>query len=193
MKIKSLLITGCIAIMATACTDGPQMKQNVSGKAGEILVVMNKNIWESGPGQSLRSILAVDFPFLPQQEPLFSLFTINENAFSTIFQVHRNIIICNTNPELTESTMVIQKDIWAAPQIVVTLSGPNAESIRECIDSNSDLLLNAMEQAERNRVIQNSKKFEEKNIRDYVTKMLGGSPFSLPVTELRNVPTILHG
>ncbi|MDD4029856.1 MAG: DUF4837 family protein [Bacteroidales bacterium] len=177
MRIKTLLITGCIAVMATACTNGPQLKQNVSGKAGEILVVMNKNIWESGPGQSLRAILAVDFPFLPQQEPLFSLFNINENAFSTIFQVHRNIIICNTNHELAEAKMVIQKDIWAAPQIVVTLSGPDMESIQECIDGNSDLLLNAMEQAERNRVIQNSKKYEEKNIRDYVTKMMGGSPY----------------
>ncbi len=73
--------------------------------------------------------------------------------------------------------MIIQKDIWAAPQIVVTLSGPTPESIKECIDENNDRLRNAMEQAERNRVIENSKKFEEKDIRQTITGILGGSPY----------------
>jgi hypothetical protein len=34
-----------------------------------------------------------------------------------------------------------------------------------------------MEQAERNRVIRNSKKFEEKSIRQTITNFLGGSPY----------------
>lgn len=177
MRTKTLLIAGFIVILATSCTDDANLKQNISGKAREIMVVMNKYSWESGPGQSLRSILAVDFPYLPQQEPLFTIFNINENAFSSIFHTHRNIIICNINSELDEAKMVIQKDIWASPQIVVTLSGPDNESVRECIDNNRDLLRNALEQAERNRVIQNSKKFEERSIRNYVSTMLGGSPF----------------
>ena len=178
MRKRSFIFSGLLAVLLLpACSEGTQLKQNVSGKAGEVIVVMDKGDWESGPGQSLRSILAVDFPFLPQRAPLFTMFNIQENAFSSIFQIHRNIIICNTNPDLPEAKMVIQKDIWASPQIVVTLSGPDQESIAGCIDSNSDLLRNAMEQAERNRVIQNSKKFEEKSIRQHVVKVLGGSPF----------------
>lgn len=177
MRIKTLFIGGLLAVIMQACSDGPQLKQNVSGKAGEIIVVMNKGSWESGPGLALRSILAVDFPYLPQREPLFNLFNITENAFSSIFQTHRNIIICNINTELTESKMVVQKDIWAAPQIVVTLSGPDDESVATCIDENSDMLKNALEQAERNRVIQNSKKFEETSIRQIVSKAMGGSPY----------------
>jgi len=177
MRSRIVLLTGLLGLMAWSCSDGPQLKQNVSGKAGEVIVVMDKNIWESGPGQSLRSILAVDFPHLPQREPLFSLFNINTNAFSSIFQTHRNIIICNVNPALEEAKVVIQEDIWAAPQIVVTVSGPDLESIKESIDNNSDRLRNAMEQAERNRVIRNSKKFEEKAIRQTVINFLGGSPY----------------
>ena len=80
MRSRIVLLTGLLGIMAWSCTDGPQLKQNVSGKAGEVIVVMDKPVWESGPGQSLRSILAIDFPHLPQREPLFSLFNINTNA-----------------------------------------------------------------------------------------------------------------
>ncbi|NLA15084.1 MAG: DUF4837 family protein [Bacteroidales bacterium] len=177
MKKSFLLVLSLLLLIFPSCKDGPQLKQNVSGKTGEVIVVMNKNLWEATPGQSLRTVLAVEYPFLPQREPLFSLFNIQENAFSSIFQVHRNIIICNVNPDLQETKMIIQKDIWAAPQIVITLSGPSGEAMSEYIDDQSDLLKNAIEQAERNRVIRNSKRYEEVSIRQQVLKSIGGSPY----------------
>lgn len=174
---KYVLAVVTLLFLVPSCKDGPQLKQNVSGKTGEVIVVMNKNYWEAGPGQMLRSILAVDFPYLPQREPLFSLFNIQESAFSSLFQVSRNIIICNINPKLEETKIVIQKDIWAAPQIVITVSGPSEEAVTEKLASQNDLLRNALEQAERNRVIKNSKKYEEAAIRKQVLKTLGGSPY----------------
>ncbi|MFA5497562.1 MAG: DUF4837 family protein [Bacteroidales bacterium] len=174
---KYVLISIALFLFALSCKDGPQLKQNVSGKTGEVIVVMNKTYWEAGPGQALRAVLAVDFPYLPQREPLFTLFNIQENAFSSLFQVHRNIIVCNVNPKLEETKMVIQQDIWAAPQIVVTISGPTEEGIAQSIENQSDLLRNAMEQAERNRVIRNAKKYEEVDIRKQVVKAVGGSPY----------------
>ena len=177
MKKHFLFFLFLLLFLLPSCNDGPQLKQNVSGKTGEVVVVMNKGYWEAGPGQALRSILAVDFPHLPQREPLFSLFNIQENAFSSLFQVHRNIILCHSKSELSEAKIVIQRDIWAAPQIVITISGPDEETITACIDQNSDLLKNALEQAERNRVIQNSKKYEEVATRKTVLKAIGGSPY----------------
>lgn len=177
MKKHFLFFLFLLLFLLPSCNDGPQLKQNVSGKTGEVVVVMNKGYWEAGPGQALRSILAVDFPHLPQREPLFSLFNIQENAFSSLFQVHRNIILCHSKSELSEAKIVIQRDIWAAPQIVITISGPDEETITACIDQNSDLLKNALEQAERNRVIQNSKKYEEVATRETVLKAIGGSPY----------------
>ena len=177
MNTRVFFLTALSALTLAGCADGPQLKPNVSGKAGEVIVVMDKSNWEAAPGQSLRSLLAIDFPYLPQSEPLFSLFNITENAFSSIFQSHRNIILCNMTSDLPDAKMVIQKDIWAAPQIVITISGPTPETIKDCIDKEGDKIRNALEQAERNRVITNSKKYEEQALRNTVTKWLGGSPY----------------
>ena len=103
-------------------------------KTGEVIVVMNKNYWEAGPGQMLRSILAVDF-LICRNESRFQFIQHTGKCVFFPFQVHRNIIICNINPKLEETKIVIQKDIWAAPQIVITVSGPSEEAVTEKLEA----------------------------------------------------------
>ncbi len=102
---------------------------------------------------------------------------IPANAFTSIFQTHRNIIILNTKPDLKEAKIVFQENVWSAPQIVITVSAPNGQAAADIITKESDRLSNALLQAERNRNIQNAKKYEEKSLRELVTQVFGGSPF----------------
>ena len=87
---------------------------NISGKAGEIVVVINKGTWESEAGAALRGLLAVDEPYLPQREPMFNLVNIPENAFSSIFQTHRNIVIVRILKDIKEPKVILQENVWAA-------------------------------------------------------------------------------
>ena len=178
MKARSVLILAAVAILtAVSCKNGPRLMPSISGKAGEVVVVINKGYWESDPGIALRSILAVDHPFLPQKEPLFTLVNIPENAFSSIFQVHRNIVIVNIKAEFEETKIVYQENVWAAPQIVITISSPDTKLAAEEMLKQSDKLTNSILQAERNRNISNAKKYEEKSLRALVTETFGGSPY----------------
>ncbi len=150
---------------------------NVSGKAGEVVIVVNKGEWESEAGASLRSILAADEPYLPQREPMFTLVNIPENAFTSIFQTHRNLILVKILPEAAESKLVIQENVWAAPQIVVTISGPDGESVAKKITDEKERLSGAILMAERNRNINNAKRYEERTLREVVSLEFGGSPY----------------
>ncbi len=175
-----LLFTRILPLIffALSCSgSGDILKPTVSGKAGEVIVVMSKANWESEPGTDLRSILAVDYPYLPQKEPAFTLINITEKDFSSIFQVHRNIIILKTDPKYSEATMVTQEDIWAAPQTVITITAPNAASASELIEKKKDIIFNTLSQAERNRVIRNSKRYEEVSLRKMAAEEYGGSPY----------------
>ena len=169
-------ITVAFILLLTACKNGPQLLPNVSGKAWEVGIVMDKPNWEGELGAAFRSTLAADHPFLPQREPMFTLFNIPNNAFGSIFQSHRNLILTNVSPDFTEAQMVIQENVWAAPQIVVTFSGPNASDILACFEQQSQKLISALEQAERNRAISNAKKYEERGLRLLVNESFGGSP-----------------
>ena len=93
------LALACAAILAlVSCNEEQQRKAllpNISGKAGEVVVVIGQDNWEGAVGTTLRDSLACDFPQLPQKEPLFTLVNVPQAAFTSMFQIHRNIIIIN--------------------------------------------------------------------------------------------------
>jgi len=165
------------ATLLSACKSGPQLLPYSSGKAGEVGIIMDKSDWEGELGAAMKATLANDYPFLPQREPLFTLFTVPSNAFSKIFQSHRSLVIVNVSPEFPEVQLVIQENVWAAPQIVATLSGPDTPSVLDCFEKQGQRLINAIEQAERNRGIATAKRYEEKSLRILVNESFGGSPY----------------
>ena len=176
-KLRFTLLLFAVVTLAGCGDNGIQLKQSVSGKAGEVVIVANKVYWESEPGTLLRDILACDYPLLPQKEPSFTLINIPENAFTNIFQIHRNIIIVKTDENLKEGKFMIQEDVWSAPQTVITVVAPNIEALSELIASKSEAIFNTFEQSERNRVIRNSKSYEERTLRNLVAETFGGSPY----------------
>ena len=177
-KYFNIVLTLLAAIMLAGCSgDGANLKQNVSGKAGEIIIVANKAQWESAPGADLKKLLASEYPLLPQKEASFTLINIPENAFSNIFQIHRNIIILQVSDAFERAEMAIREDVWSSPQTVVSLTAPTNESADSLITAKGEVLFNLFEQAERNRIIRASKRYEERGLRLLVADMFGGSPY----------------
>lgn len=72
---------------------------NVSGKAGEVIVVMDKSDWDGNLGGETRGVLAADYPFLPQREPTFplSMFLLRDlRTFSRYTGIYLYIIYRRT-------------------------------------------------------------------------------------------------
>ena len=86
VKITALV---AVVLALAGCKGGNrgQLLPNVSGKAGEIVVVIDKDNWEGEIGNALRGILAEDCPYLAQREPLFNLANVPPGSFIAIGQV----------------------------------------------------------------------------------------------------------
>ena len=179
-KILKYMAVALAAIIAlTSCSEEKKRKAllpNISGKAGEVIVVIDKGNWEGVVGTALRDSLACETPYLPQREPLFGLVNVPQNAFTNMFQIHRNIIYVNINNTVTEPGIVIRKDVWATPQTVIYINAADSEAAAEIIKENSAIMVTTIEQAERDRIIRNIKKYEEHKLADAVNAMVGGSP-----------------
>ena len=141
-----------------------------------MIVVIDKGLWECSVGTVLRDTLTAGCPFLPQREPLYNLVDVAPGGFGNMFQIHRNIIIVNVSSSVTEPGVVIKQNLWAAPQCVIYINAANTESAVALIKENGSKIVTTLEQAERDRVIANSKKFEERALAPAVTEVLGGSP-----------------
>ena len=177
--LKYIVLALAAAAVLTSCSEEKRKKAllpNISGKAGEVIVVINKTDWEGAVGNALRDSLACDCPFLPQREPLFNLVNVAPSGFGSMFQVHRNIILINISSSVTEPGVVYRKDVWAAPQTVINVNAVDAETAVSLIVANSADMAATFEQAERDRIIRNTKKYEELALAPEVSEVFGGSP-----------------
>ena len=176
MKSK-LLLASLVALLAlSGCRNGQPLLPSVSGKAGEILVVMEKADWEDALGNDVRDILAVDCPWLAQKEPLYTLANVPPSAFADLFKVHRNILLFQVNPQVDSTGIIFKHDMWAAPQCVIQISAPDSAQAGELFKEKGPMIVSSIEQAERDRVIRNTLRYEEQSLYPAIAEIFGGSP-----------------
>lgn len=175
--MKRLFIPFLAAVLAlSGCKGTKTLLPSVSGKAGEILVVMEKPDWEDALGNDVRGLLARDCPWLAQKEPLYSLVNVVPSAFVDLFKVHRNILLFQVNPQIDSSGIIYKHDVWASPQCVIQISAPDSARAAELLREKGAMILSSIEQAERDRVIRNTLRYEEQTLYPTVAGIFGGSP-----------------
>jgi hypothetical protein len=167
----------CIVTLfsAMSCRNNTKaLLPNVSGKAGEVIIVIGKDNWEGNLGNEIGGLLAKDCEYLPQREPLYSLVNLSPAAFTEMFKLHRNIVIFNIDSTVVRQGVVYRSDVWAHPQCVVQVNASCADSAIVVLEKNGENIIGAIEQAERNRVIANTLLYEEGKLGDEIDKMIGG-------------------
>ena len=178
MKRTALLLaTALSAFLAfSGCKGGQPLLPSVSGKAGEILVVMEKSDWEDTLGNDVRDLLAVDCPWLAQKEPLYTLVNVPPSAFGDLFKVHRNIVLFQVNPQVDSSGIIFKHNVWAQPQCVIQVSAPDSGQASALFKEKGPMIVSSIEQAERDRVIRNTLRYEEQSLYPALADIFGGSP-----------------
>ena len=174
--MKRILAFTAILLAAVSCKGTKALLPNVSGKAGEVIVVVEKSYWEGALGDEVRGLLAADFPFLPQREPLYTLVNVIPTGFTDLFKVHRNIVKIDIDPQAASFGVKYYKDVWSSPQCVIQISAADSDSAVQLLREKGKQIINTIEQAERDRIIRNSILYEERSIAPQVAEVFGGSP-----------------
>jgi hypothetical protein len=173
---KIFLLLLAAAITLPGCKSTRTLLPSVSGKAGEIIVVMEKSDWEDSLGGEVRELLASDCPWLAQKEPLYTLVNVIPSVFGDLFRVHRNILLFQVGPQIDTTGIIFKHDVWASPQIVIQLSAPTAAQASEFLEEKGPMIISSIEQAERDRVIRNTLRYEESTLYPQIAAIFGGSP-----------------
>lgn len=178
MKKIALILSMVLAMpLFTSCgSKGGETLPNITGKAGEIIVVINKAQWESDLGGAIREVLSAEYEYLPQKEPVFNIANVPEASVNKLIKVHRNMMYVKVAPG-AKTAVEVRNNVWAQPQTMVIISAPDDESAAACIRENGGKIVEAFEKAERDRSIANAKLYEEKALRDLVENKYGGSPY----------------
>lgn len=172
---KLLLSVIAISIILASCKDKNPSKllPTVTGKSGEVVLVIDPDHWSSNVGVEFRKKLSQAYPALPQSEPMFDLVHIPYNAFSNIFKTHRNIILASVDKELHEPKMIIQYDLWAKPQIIVNVIAQSDSALESVIGEKGDILVDRIIKMEMKRYAESYKKYEQIGVADRLERKFG--------------------
>ena len=153
-------------IMGPGCkkTERKGLLPMVTGKPGEVVLVIDPYLWESDLGQFFADFCNEPVEALPVDEPSYSLVHIPSDGFNRIFKGHRNIILTDISNQYTEPSIIVQRNVWAHPQLVVKVVGPNDSRLISYLHENSERLRSLIEVDERNRTIENYRKNRAKGI-----------------------------
>jgi len=166
----SFILGGCDGTVKRQGGASGRILPNVTGGAGELLVVMDNFNWENAAGEALRDILLSEVPALPQSEPMYEITQITAASFDGVFTFHRTIIIVTINPSLTDSKVIYGKDEWASPQIVVELRAPDTQELIKLINDNHDRILAYLTQNERQRLMNLYKSSKDGELENRILK-----------------------
>ncbi len=164
-KISLLVITGLIFVLLGSCLSRTEtLKPKISGKAGEVLLVIPDRYWDSEIGTSLNEILASDKKGLPQPESTFDLIKVTPDRFTKVFNSHRNIVIVKIDPAVEKNKINVKRDMWATPQLFISINARSKDDCVRMLLNNADFLVDRLNHAERERIQLNYRKFIESEI-----------------------------
>ena len=155
----------CFIFINFSCKpDEHSILPKITGSAGEVLLILEKYRWEHEVGAEFRNLLSQYHAALPQPEPIFDLFHVPPAQFSKIFQSHRNIIFTRIGSQYSEPKIVIQRNMFATPQIIINVQAPNDSACVALLRQSGNEIIKRINQSERNRIAGNYKKSQVQEI-----------------------------
>jgi len=160
MKYAYLLL---IVFFVSAC-DAPQMPlPGITGKAGELVLVMDDAYWNGPAGDTTFEVLSQHVYGLPQAEPMFNVVHVKSSAFTKIFQSHRNIVTVNIGDGLP-TNIQLKTDVWATPQVAVEITAPTVDAYLEIFAANASRILGHILKKEEERILKSYRAQENMDV-----------------------------
>jgi len=147
-----------IAILTlTSCNDAPVSITDSAGRANDILLVIENDLWENEVGDTLRQVLAAPVDGLVREEPQFTINQIKPDAFKGFIMKNRNYLKVELSDK--KSGVNITNGLYANPQTGVIIRAKNNTGLIEQILTNSQQIKDiykAGEIAEKQRLMKNT-------------------------------------
>ena len=153
---QKILCFGLLALLLAGCSS---RNTHITSNGGlyEIFVVCPKDKWDGRMGDTIRSILQEPVPMINQLEPCFDLFYVPN--YTGLVMHHRNLLVIKTGEEYNTPSMTAAYDVEAAPQIIVSVTGPADFTVISYMSEHRYGLQSFFEMDERERAIALNKKY----------------------------------
>jgi hypothetical protein len=168
--MRTIFIFVLSVLLLNSCQNESKNLLDITGKSGEILIVLDKPKWDSSIGEKFRSILENENLILPQPETMFDLSCVSNSTFDGVLQRFRNIILVNFKSDAPKTVIALKNDVWAKDQLVLEIVATDEQSLLNVLDENKSKLISYFNDVEKKRITDNYNKFKDNSIIDKIKK-----------------------
>ncbi|MDR0419903.1 MAG: DUF4837 family protein [Prevotellaceae bacterium] len=177
-KLSIIPIAVFLSIMFLfSCKDENKILPSSTGRIGEVLVVVNPDIWNGNAGATIRKILTEPDTLLPQPEARFSITNIAHRQFSSVLKSHRNVVFVQMENNKSECEISTKNDVYSSPQTILYIVGSDENQIVDALEKRSGKIRDVFEQAELERITKGIKTLENAELRKLVEDKYGYSMY----------------
>ncbi|MCQ2205094.1 MAG: DUF4837 family protein [Bacteroidales bacterium] len=148
--------------------NGEVFKPSVTGKNGEVLVVINDDIKADTAGRYIAAMMNDDYLGLASPEPIFDLQTVPHGYFNETMQKFRNIIDVVVNDSIKRDTVLFYEDHWARPQAFISIKASSKKNLLKLVENNHIKIVSYLSKSERDRLIAFNKRTRHMALSDEI-------------------------
>lgn len=173
--IKIVSVVALTLIMAASCTTKPQTAAKTAiGMPYESFVICDNEAWESGIDSALYRTVGARVAGLPRPESYFYILGHKSHAeASSMEHKYGNLISINIDPIYTEPTLKVEDNVYARPQVVISVNAPTIESAKHFIEEHGAEIAGHFEIGERNRSLADSRRSSMPKLMEQFKKHTG--------------------
>ncbi len=176
------LICFCLFAATLLCACGEKQKaQRIvksKGLPSELLVVVDKAVWESPVADTLKRVVEGPVPGLPQLEPYFRMTRIFSDYYTQTFTTFHSKLFVALDESLTKPVLGISYDVTARPQVEVAVKAPTIRSLGEFLSQSEGYIRDVIGDAQLEMRIAHLKQKYSKEAHDALKETMGLTIFA---------------
>lgn len=150
LHIISTAAVMAAVLLFSSCSEGEKGKTLAESKGlpSELLLVVDKDLWDTDLQDSVKLISEASVPGLPQAENTFRVTQIFSDYYDRSFFTFHSKLFVHVDPALKKSVIGVNRNVHARPQIEVTVSAPSQEDLRDCLSRNSESIVDLISETQ---------------------------------------------
>lgn len=147
---KTLHLFGLVCLLLAGCDAEKKTPRIVQSKGlpSELLLVVDKAVWESEVADTLKDVLEGAVPGLPQLESFFRVTRIFSAYYAQTYTTFHSKLFVKLDPDQTKPVLGISYDVCAKPQIEVAVKASSLKELGEFIGRNKDYIRDVIADAQ---------------------------------------------
>lgn len=174
--MRNLLCLLVLAMLVCSCSNDGEKKRVIVASKGlpsELLLVVDKPLWETDVKDTINSIVEAQVPGLMQVEKMFRVTRVFSKDYAPTHTTFHTKLFVKVDKTLDKPLMGTRRNEYAKPQVELVVAAPTVEALRKYLSLNAERIKEILAENQIDVRVELLRKKYSKKVNDDLKEVLG--------------------